>query len=184
MEDLSLHILDIVENSIDAGASKIEIVITENVSKNWLFLKVKDNGKGINKKTLAKVMDPFYTTKKVRRVGMGLSLLAQAAREAGGDIEIKSVKGKGTVVSARFIYNHIDRRPLGSMADTLIALIGPVRDRRIDFMYKHQKNGLGFMFDTKDIRKRLSTVDISDPEVLAFLRKEIINGLEKIKAGP
>lgn len=178
-----MHILDIVENSIEAGATRIEITINENISKNRLQFKIKDNGRGLSKKTLALVLDPFYTTKKVRRVGMGLALLAQSTHEADGDLKIKSQRGKGTEVIAEFIYNHIDRRPLGNLVDTLIALFAPVRTKEINFVYRHQKNRLSFVIDTSDIKKKLNGVAINEPEVLSYLKKEIKYGLKKIKAG-
>ncbi len=180
MKDLSLHILDIVENSIDAGATRIEIRIDENIKKNLLVLKIIDNGKGMDQKTLRKVLDPFYTTKKTRKVGLGLSMLAQATKEAAGNIEIKSAKGKGTNVLARFTYDHIDRKPIGDMAETIYNLIA-TNGLDIDFVYEHKKNGKGFVFDTKPMRRRLKNVPINNPEILAILRKGICNGLNKIK---
>jgi anti-sigma regulatory factor (Ser/Thr protein kinase) len=182
LQDLSLHVLDIVENSIDAGAKKIEIIIEENTKKNMLVLKIKDNGKGMAKKTLSKVLDPFYTTKKTRRIGLGLSMLAQATREAEGSFDIKSKKGQGTTIIAKFKYDHIDRKPLGNMVETLIALIAS-NGLNIDFVYKHIKNGRDFVFDTKYLKKELNDVSINNPEVLNILRKSISGGLKKIGAG-
>lgn len=179
MQDLSLHILDIVENSIEAGAKKVEIIINENTKKNALTLKIKDNGKGMSKKTLTKVLDPFYTTKKTRRIGLGLSMLAQATREAEGKFDIKSKTGKGTTVAATFVYDHIDRKPIGNMAETIITLVA-ARGLDVVFIYKHNKNGKRFVFDTKIIKKTLSGVPLNDPEVLSFLRKEILGELKKI----
>jgi len=182
MLDLSLHILDIVENSIEAGATKIEIVINENTSKNLLTLKIKDNGKGMSKKTLAKVLDPFYTTKKIRRVGLGLSMLAQATKEAEGNFDIKSEKGKGTTIIAKFVYNHIDRKPIGNTAETIVALVA-ARGLDVDFIYRHNKNSQGFVLDTRYLKKQLKDVAINDLEVLSFLRKRILGELKKIGIG-
>ena len=182
MQDLSLHILDIVENSINAGAKRIEIIIEENTKKNMFVLRIKDNGKGMDKKTLAKVLDPFYTTKKTKRIGLGLSMLAQATREAEGTFNIKSKKGQGTTIIAKFVYNHIDRKPIGNMAETMIALIAS-NGLNIDFIYAHSKNGQGFVFDTKYFKKELKDLSINDPEVLSLLRKRISGGLKKIGAG-
>jgi len=112
MQDLSLHILDIIENSINAGAKRVEIMINEDLEKDILSIEIKDNGEGIDRETLEKVLDPFYTTRTTRRVGLGLSLLSQSAKEAEGDISIKSEKGVGTAVHAYFKHSHIDRRPL------------------------------------------------------------------------
>lgn len=172
MQDLSLHILDIVENSIEAGAKRVEIIVEENIKKNYLLIKIKDNGKGIGEDRLKKVLDPFYTTKTVRKVGLGLSMFAQSVNESAGTFKIKSKKGKGTEVIAKMDYNHIDRKPLGDMCDTIMVLIG-TRGTEIDFMYKHKKNGQYFMIDTKEIKKHLAGERINHPEVLNFLRKEI-----------
>ncbi len=182
MQDLSLHILDIVENSIDAGATEIEILIDEDIKKNLLKIKIKDNGKGMDKSTLKRVLDPFYTTKTVRRVGLGLSLFAQSVKEAEGEIGIKSKKGKGTIVEAVMAYNHIDRKPVGNMCDTIIALIG-TRGNDINLIYEHCKDSKCFRLDTEEIKESLDGIPINSPEVIKFLRKEIASRLKEIKVG-
>ncbi len=183
LQDLSLHILDIVENSIDAGAKKIEIIIKENVKQNMLVLKIKDNGKGMDKNTIAKALDPFYTTKKTRRIGLGLSMLAQATKEADGTFQIKSQKGKGTTVIAKFVYDHIDRKPIGNMTETIIALIAG-KGMDVDFIYEHHKNSHGFVFDTRTIKKEIKDIPINNGEVLNILRENIIKELKRIGARP
>jgi K+-sensing histidine kinase KdpD len=149
MEDLSLHILDVVENSIEANASKIEIKIVEKKKKDLLAIEIKDNGKGMNKETIKKVLDPFYTTRTTRRVGMGLSLLAQAARESNGNFEINSKVGVGTEVKANFQYSHIDRKPIGDMKNTLITLM--VSHPEINFVYEHQDEEENYVLDSNEI---------------------------------
>lgn len=181
MQDLSLHILDVVENSIDAGAKRVEITIDENTKKNLLIVKIKDDGEGMNKKTLAKALDPFFTTKKTRRIGLGLSMLAQATKEAEGSFDITSKKGKGTKVTAKFVYDHIDRKPIGNMAETIIALVAS-NGLKADFIYKHSKNGKDFVFDTRYLKKELNGILINEPEVLNLLRKRILTELKRIKA--
>jgi K+-sensing histidine kinase KdpD len=136
MEDLSLHILDVVENSIEAAASKIEIRITEVKSRDLLVIEIKDNGRGMSEETLSKVLDPFYTTRTTRRVGMGLSLLSQAAKESNGSFEISSVIGEGTEVKASFQYSHIDRKPMGDIKSTLISLM--ISYPEINIIFVHQ----------------------------------------------
>ncbi len=180
MEDLSLHILDVCENSIEADAAKIEIMIDEDTVKNTFLLKIKDNGKGLDKKTLSKVLDPFYSTRKTRRVGLGLPMLAQAAKEAEGDINIESQEGKGTCVTVKFVHNHIDRKPLGNIADTIVALISG-KESGIDIIYTHRRDGNGFQFDTRDIKEELQDVPINNPEVINFLRETISNGLKELE---
>ncbi len=179
MQDLSLHILDIVENSIDAGATKIEIMLDEDIEHNQLRIRIKDNGKGMDKDTLKKVLDPFYTTKTVRRVGLGLSLLTQTVKEAEGEIEIESELNKGTLVSAFLRYDHIDRKPMGKIIETIMVLLA-TRARDIDFIYIHRKNDNEFIVDTKEIKTKLDGVMINEPEVLKFLREQIKKGLKEI----
>ena len=122
MEDISLHILDIVENALRAGAENIFIRLAQGKKEDRLVLEVTDDGEGMNDETRKRSVDPFYTTKPGRRVGLGLSLLAQAAEQAGGKLEVQSAPGKGTKVSATFGLSHIDRKPLGNIAETLQCL--------------------------------------------------------------
>jgi len=180
MRDLSLHILDIVENSIRAGATLIEIMIEENIKKNSLRIVIKDNGRGIGKKNLTKLLDPFYTTKKGKKVGLGLSLLAQSAQEAMGKCTIKSEAGRGTEIVATFVHDNIDRKPLGNMGETIMALIGTHADQ-IDFIYRHRKNNNGFEINTREIRSVLDGVSIFSPVVQSFLRQKITSELRRIK---
>ena len=179
MQDFSLHILDIAENSINAGASEIIIFIEENLGKNLLKITIEDNGKGIKKELLRKVRDPFYTTRTTRKVGLGLPLLEQAAQMSGGNLTIKSSEGKGTTITATFIYDHIDRKPLGDINQTLITLIGGHPE--IDFVYYHKKNDKGLSFDTKDIKKELDGISINNVDILNFIKHKIAAGLKMIK---
>lgn len=122
MEDVSLHILDIVENALRAGAKNIVIRLAQRKQADRLVLEVIDDGKGMNEETKRRSLDPFFTTKQGRRVGLGLPLLAQAAEEAGGTLEVESAPGQGTRVIATFGLSHIDRRPLGDIQKTLYCL--------------------------------------------------------------
>ena len=153
MEDLSLHILDVVENSIEANASKIEIKIVEKKNKDLLIIEIKDNGRGMNKETINKVLDPFYTTRTTRKVGLGLSLLAQAAKESNGDFEINSKPGVGTEVKASFQYSHIDCKPIGDMNDTLVTLI--ISHPEINFIYEYQNEEGNYILDSNKIKKEI-----------------------------
>lgn len=153
MEDLSLHVLDIAENSIGAKASRIEIKVVEDIGRDLLMIEIEDNGQGMDEESIKRVLDPFFTTRTTRKVGLGLPLLSQAARESGGDFEIESKVGRGTRVKATFGYSHIDRKPLGNMEATLTTLIAG--NPNIDFIYKHKKDGLEYRLDTKEIRARI-----------------------------
>ena len=138
MYDLSLHILDIVENSIRAGARNVCIDIMQNTKKKRLDIIIKDDGKGMDDKEIRSVRDPFFTTKKGKKVGLGISLFAQAAYDTGGEIIIKSQKGKGTEVHASFNLYHPDMKPLGDIDETIRILRATHRD--VAFCYiKHDK---------------------------------------------
>lgn len=178
MQDLSLHILDVGENAVTAGATLIHIAIHEDIPQNRLLLEITDNGKGLDETARQKALDPFYTTKSTKRVGLGLPMLAQAAKEAGGDLTLQSEKGKGTTIRAHFVHDHIDRKPMGDIAATLIALISG--GENIDILYQHHKNNEGFQFDTREIKKELQEVPINNPDVLNYLKKTINKGITEL----
>ncbi len=169
MEDLSLHILDIVENSIDAGARKIQIEICEDLRKDLLSIEIADDGKGMDEGTVKKALDPFFTTKTVRKVGLGLSLFREAARQANGDLEVQSKAGQGTKLRATFQYSHIDRKPLGDMAKTVITLI--IGHPEIRFVYLHRKDGHKSRFDTDKLKTKGDLTAMNALEVVNLVRK-------------
>jgi len=169
MQDLSLHILDIVENATQAGATLVEIDILEDMDKDLLQITIQDNGRGMDAEMLKGATDPFVTTRTTRRVGMGLPLLKQAARETGGDLRITSELGKGTRVVATFQKSHIDRRPLGDMGATLTTLIMGNPDR--DFVYRSNLREEEVEVDTRSVRKELDgAMGINDPAVIRLIR--------------
>jgi hypothetical protein len=178
MEDLSLHILDVVENSITAEASRIEVKISEDTRTNLLTVEMSDNGKGMSEELLDNATDPFYTTRTTRKVGLGIPLLTQSAMESNGDISVKSKIGEGTSIKATFQYDHIDRRPLGDIGQTMIILIMSNPD--IDFLYEHRKNDRLYTLDTADIKKDLDGVPINAPEVIKIIKDDISAWLNNI----
>ncbi|MBM4327254.1 MAG: ATP-binding protein [Deltaproteobacteria bacterium] len=181
MEDLSLHILDVAENGITAGASLVRITVEEDTQQDRLSITVEDNGRGMAPDFLAKALDPFVTTRTTRKVGMGLSLLQQTAAEADGDLKVESSPGRGTTVRATMRHSHIDRKPLGDMAVTMITLIEGNPD--VDFTYLHRKDGNEFSLDTRDLREELEEVPLNNPAVIEFIRKSVASGLKEINAG-
>ncbi len=178
MEDLSLHILDVAENGISAGADLIKIAVEEDLRRDTLTITIEDNGRGMEPEFLAKVLDPFVTTRTTRKVGLGLSLFQQSAREAEGDLEIRSTPGQGTSVRAYMSHSHIDRKPMGNMAETVITLIEGNPDT--DFVYNHIKDGRKFVLDTREIREELEEIPLNNPEVIRFLRENLIQGLNEL----
>lgn len=178
MLELSLHILDIVENSTRAGANIVEVMLVEDTYKDTLYLEIKDNGSGMSDDVVKKVLDPFYTTKTVRNVGLGLPMLAQATERTEGHFIIESKGGEGTRVAALFKLSHIDRQPLGDIASTLVTLIAGNPD--VDFIYRHQHNDREYVLDTKDVKKEIDDVPINHVEVLHFIREHVQQGLKEI----
>jgi len=178
MEDLSLHILDIAQNSIEAGAGVIEIDITEDLGEDRLVIEVRDNGRGMDPETLAKATDPFFTTRNTRRVGLGLPLLAAAARAAGGSLKVESSPGKGTYIRATFQHTHVDRAPMGDIETTLMALISAQPDRSIRF--RHRIQDRFFELDSQDFRA--AEIDVTTAEGLAVLRQAIRRGEADLKS--
>jgi len=180
MQELSMHILDIVQNSLAAGATRVEIKIGEVLAEDLLMIKVRDNGRGISQEVLSRVMDPFFTSRTTREVGLGLSLFKEATERTGGYLEVHSEEGKGTWVLACFHLNHFDRAPLGDMGETLGVLISG--NPEVDFFYEHRVDGQIYLLDTGEMREILGPVGLDDPSVLDFVRQDIQIGLKKIGA--
>ena len=167
MEELSLHVLDIVQNSISAGATLIEVEIIEDKENDTLTITVKDNGCGMEEEVLKKVTDPFTTGRKTRRVGLGIPLLKLAAEMTGGHISLWSEVGVGTKISAVFGHSHIDRQPLGDIASTMHQLI--IMNEQTDFLYLHKAGEKEFLLDTREIKKVLDGVSLKEHEVMLWL---------------
>ncbi len=146
MEDLSLHILDIAENAIRAGAKKIMIELLEDQSNDRFTLSIEDDGKGMDKKTVNRVMDPFFTTKGGKEVGLGLALLSQAAQEADGELKIDSEEGTGTKVTAVFQLSHPDMKPIGDIFATMMALVAG--NPTTQFILDYKKGDYSYHFDS------------------------------------
>lgn len=176
MEDLSLHILDIVENATNAGATLVSVSIEEDSKKDLLEITIKDNGSGMDAQSLNGIRDPFFTSRSTRRVGLGVPLLEAAAREAGGHLRVDSQPGRGTKVRATFQAGHIDRKPLGDMGATLISLI--MGNPQVDFVYESNLNGKNTSLDTRSIKKEIEEVTtITDPAVLKLIQ-DLVNDPE------
>ena len=178
MQELSLHILDVAENSLTAGATRVEITIIEDLQTDKFTIRVTDNGKGISKEFLQKVLDPFVTTRTTRRVGLGLSLFAAAAEQCNGDFNIDSEEGKGTTVMATFQHSHLDRAPLGNIKDTLLSLI--LSEYSCQLHYVHRVDDKKFEFDTGGIARELDGIPLSTPQVREWLAEFINEGEESI----
>lgn len=170
MEDISLHILDIAQNSIEAKASLIHVIINEDNEDNNLIIEIKDNGVGMDLNTIQKAKDPLGTTKD-KKFGLGIPLFIQSAEESGGKVELESESGKGTIIKAYFKTNSVDMKPLGDIAKTIITIIGTHPE--IDLYFKHIKGNDELELNTKEIKEALNGIPINIPEVIGYIREEI-----------
>jgi len=180
MKDLALHILDILQNSVTAGATLIKLQIDEIPDEDKYLVKFTDNGKGMDAGMVKQVTDPFFTTRSTRKVGLGLPLLKQNADRTGGNMKIHSLPGEGTEVEVEFSYKHIDRLPTGDIPGTLALTASSYRS--IDFIYEHITPSGTFIFDTREIKETLEDLPISNPKVITFMKNMIRENLEEIKA--
>ncbi len=179
MNDLSLHLLDIVQNSISAGATLIEIDVDEQIADDLLAISIADNGKGMTPEQVEKVTDPFFTSRTTRKVGMGIPLFKQSAEQSGGKLTITSTVGVGTRVEATFQYNHIDRPALGDIPNAVCLLVmsNPV----IDFLYKHSVNDDSYIFDTREVKEALGGISINDLKVVPLINEMIEENVKNLR---
>ena len=168
MKELSLNILDIVQNSIRAKSTLIKISINIDTDKNSLLIVISDNGQGISKEDLFKVNDPFFTTRTSRKVGLGIPLLKQSAAQSGGYLDIKSDLGIGTTITAEFELNNIDRTPLGDINSTIYLLV--ISNTEIDIVYTYKINEKSFVLDTKEIKEIVGQNNMNTKEVTNFIK--------------
>lgn len=173
MDNLSFHITDITANSIRAKASDIEIDIKE--IKSLITIRITDNGCGMDQETVAKIRNPFYTTRTTRKVGLGLPFLIQNAEQTGGNVEISSTLGKGTVVVANFVSSSIDCPPWGDLAGTVAMLLGSNPDINIHFSYLSEKITFGIC--TQELKEVLENVPLNHPKVMLYLEELISSSL-------
>jgi anti-sigma regulatory factor (Ser/Thr protein kinase) len=182
MEELSLNILDIAQNSISANASCVHIRIIEDNPKDELTIEIEDNGKGMSEELLAKVESPFITTRTTRKVGLGISFFKEAAEDAGGSFSIRSAVGEGTTVTARFQKSHIDRQPLGDIVGTVTALILLSPD--VDFSLTYAVDQKRFDFSTREAKEMLGgEVKINSPEIIKFISDYLTEQINNLYGG-
>ena len=181
MKELSLNILDITHNSIKAKASEITICVTESISKDVITIEIGDNGCGMDADFVSKITDPFVTTRTTRKVGLGIPLLRQAALDTNGSFDIKSEKGKGTLVSASFGLSHLDRAPIGDISSTVTSLIMAAPEIR--FVYTHTTDDGSFTLDTDVLKAELDGISLAQPEILVWIGEYINENLQSINGG-
>ncbi len=169
MPEISLNVLDVAENSIRAEASLVEILVTIDLEENMLKVQIIDDGKGMTKEQMAKVTDPFFTTRTTRKVGLGIPFFKLAAEATGGSFQIESEVGKGTKVTTIFKLDHIDRMPLGDINSTIHTLV--VYNPQTDFLYRYTYGQESFELDTRQMKEILGGVPLDAPEVSAYIKE-------------
>ena len=178
MRELALHLLDIAENSVAAKAQNITISVNEDHQADRLQMSVIDDGCGMDEATVARVIDPFFTSRTTRKVGLGLPFLKQAAEACNGDMQIYSTPGKGTQVKVEFQYSHIDRMPLGDLAGTFLSLL--IASPEINWDFNYIVDGKEFKFESLPVTQALEGVPLTEPSILTYLRELIESGVADV----
>lgn len=185
MREIALHLLDIAENSVSAGASRIEMLVEEDLVNDRLKLAIQDNGRGMDEQLLKQVTDPFVTSRTTRKVGLGLPLIKAAAEACQGRFQISSIPGQGTCVEIEFQHSHIDRMPLGDLAGTWLTLL--VGFPQIHWLFHYRvrvqtdKDDTEFSFDNEPIKQELGEIPLTEPSILAFIRGLLQEGTSRVR---
>lgn len=174
MRELALHILDLTQNAREAGARHVAVTVTEIPDDDRLTIEIRDDGRGMDAATVARVTDPFFTTRTSRHVGLGLPLAAAGAQQAGGGIAIQSAPGQGTCVTLTYQWHHWDRPPVGDLPATLMAVL--LGDADLTLRYVHQVGQQVFSLDSQELHQALEGVPLSHPAVRAWLKDYLYEG--------
>ncbi|MBQ8312063.1 MAG: sensor histidine kinase [Clostridia bacterium] len=181
MRDLSLHLLDLAQNSIKAGASLVTIRMTVD-ENGWLTFEMIDDGCGMTPELLARVTSPFATTRTTRKVGLGIPMMMENAQRAGGDLTIQSEVGKGTTLTVTYDTRNIDSLPMGDLAGTILSLI-LVNPDRPDFLFEGKSPTGEGSFDTREVRAVLAGVPLNEPAVTAWMKEALEETINPIFGG-
>jgi hypothetical protein len=181
MNDLSLSILDLVENSIAARATSIDVTVNEDHKLNRLIVTIIDNGCGMDEVTVKNALDPFYTTKTTRRVGLGLPFVKMAAEDAGGTLFLSSKPSQGTELIVSFTLDHVNTPPLGDLASTIYTICAHQAVQ--GFTYHHLVGDHRFDFDLQQVKTILQGVPVTDGSVMKFLLEYLNENIDLIRGG-
>jgi hypothetical protein len=176
MREISLNIMDLAQNSIKANATLIEILVVISEKENLIEFTISDNGIGMTDIELKQVIDPFFTSRTSRRVGLGIPFCKLACEQAGGSFEISSEKNVGTLLRASFQYNNINRQPMGDLVSTI--LLTSTANESSDVLFNYKTDDTEFVFDTREIKKVLEGVPINTPEVFEYLKEMLNEGIK------
>lgn len=181
MRELADNIMDIAQNSISAGATLTEVQVKVSHADNLITFVFRDDGCGMSEELVKSVIEPFTTTRKTRKVGLGLPLLKQTAEMTGGTMEIQSTVGVGTVVTATFGLDHIDRPPMGDVAGAWFSLV--VMNPEKDFLFTYDVDGQSFTFDTRIIRETVAPLPLNQMEISAWIKESIETEINELHGG-
>ena len=190
MRELSLNVMDIVQNSVRAGASLITVQVAESKKHDTLTITITDNGCGMSAEQVKSVIDPFFTTRTTRKVGLGVPLFKMEAEMTGGSFQIDSEEGKGTKVTAVFRPSHVDMIPLGDIASVIHHLITDIAsvihllitcNPELDFLFTHSVEEKEITLDTRTLREQLEGVPFTEPAVSAWIREYLVEAEEELK---
>lgn len=181
MRELSLNVMDVAQNSVRAEASVVRITVTESDKDDRLTIEIADNGCGMTQEQVQQVIDPFFTTRTTRKVGLGVPLFKLSAEQTGGSFDIQSEKGVGTTTTASYVKSHVDMTPLGDINSTVKILIQCNPD--IDFVYTCTTDNGSFTLDTRELREVLGDVSLDTPDVLEWIADYLEENTKSIYGG-
>ncbi len=182
MKEISLHVLDIIQNSITAQATLVVIEVEVQHKRDWMRVAVRDNGRGMEEEFLQKVVSPFTTSRTTRKVGLGIPMFKAGAEAAGGAFQIHSKPGEGTFIQAEYQISHWDRPPLGDMAETIYATV--LCNETIDFVYEYTVDDSTFRFDTQEIKAVLGDgIPLHAPDIAAWIKEYLTEGIDALNGG-
>ena len=181
MRDLSLHILDLAQNSVKAEATLVTIRL-ELDENGWLTFTLLDDGKGMSPELLAQVTSPFATTRTTRKVGLGIPMMEETARRTGGALTITSEVGVGTTLTATLDTKNLDCLPLGDIAGTLLSLFIGCPEKP-DFLFEGSSPKGQGSFDTRQVREVLGGIPLNEPEVVAWMQEALKEEIDPIFGG-
>ena len=180
--EISLNILDVVQNSVKAGAKLTTLECLVDTKADTLTVIIDDDGCGMTKEQVEAVTDPFFTTRTTRKVGLGVPFFKMAAESTGGSFDMVSEKGVGTKVTCIFVLSSIDRMPLGDMVTTVHMLVTQSGD--MDLVYHYRVDDNEFTLDTREFKEILGTdVSFSEPEVSAYIKDFLKENTDEVNAG-
>lgn len=178
IEDLCFHIVDVVQNSVTAGADRVEVVIEASRLNDRIRLEICDNGRGMDAETARLVQDPFYTTKSGKKVGLGIPLMKETALQCEGMFRLTSELGKGTRIRAEYRLTHIDTPPMGPVDETMYQLI--VATPEVNMVFVWMTDAGRFAVSTHEIREQIGEMSLTHPAVLSFVRNYLRENIQKL----